>query len=217
MEHASLIIIRREHRALSAMLRSMVLLLDGHRRHHTLPDFAVLRAMLFYVGEFPERLHHPKESQLLFPKLRGHDAASDAMLDRLDRDHAKGEASIRALEHALIGFEVMCDADEDGHRRRAFEQSMTMYVDSYLDHMRCEEAHVLPLAEAVLDTEDWAELDAAFIANRDPLAGSEVSAQYRPLFLKIVRSLPAMSGIRGALEALAGAGPPKFPWPPARD
>ena len=217
MEHASLIIIRREHRALSAMLRSMVLLLDGHRRHNTLPDFAVLRAMLFYVGEFPEKLHHPKESQLLFPKLRGHDVASDAILDRLDRDHLQGESSIRALEYALIGLEVMCEADRDGHRRRAFEQSMNSYVDFYLGHMRCEEAHLLPLAEAVLDNEVWAALDAAFLANRDPLAGSDVSAQYRPLYLTILRSLPAMSGIRGALEALAGAGPPEFPWPHAHE
>jgi hypothetical protein len=31
--------------------------------------FDVLRAMLFYIDEFPERLHHPKESDLLFPKL----------------------------------------------------------------------------------------------------------------------------------------------------
>jgi hypothetical protein len=34
------------------------------------PPFDVLRAMLFYIDEFPERLHHTKESELLFPKLR---------------------------------------------------------------------------------------------------------------------------------------------------
>jgi hypothetical protein len=32
-----------------------------------LPPFDVLRAMLFYIDEFPERLHHTKESELLFP------------------------------------------------------------------------------------------------------------------------------------------------------
>ncbi len=25
--------------------------------------------MLFYIDEFPERLHHPKESNMLFPKV----------------------------------------------------------------------------------------------------------------------------------------------------
>ena len=70
MTHATTRIIREEHAALSAMLRSIPLLLGQHRRKATLPDFAVLRAMLFYVDEFPEKRHHRKESEVLFPKLR---------------------------------------------------------------------------------------------------------------------------------------------------
>ena len=45
--HASLTIIRHEHWALSAMLRSILLLLGDHRRRGTLPDFGALRAMRF--------------------------------------------------------------------------------------------------------------------------------------------------------------------------
>jgi hemerythrin-like domain-containing protein len=210
VEHASLTVIRREHRALSAMLRSILLLLDQHRKHDTLPDFAALRAMLFYVDEFPEKLHHPKESRLLFPKLRGHSAHTDAVLDRLDREHAHGELAIRELEHSLIGFEMMCETEERDQRRQDFERSVKSYVDFYLDHMKTEESHVLPLAETVLGPEDWAELDAAFLTNLDPLAGSAASAAYKPLFLKILRALPASIGIGSALEALAGAGPATF-------
>jgi hemerythrin-like domain-containing protein len=215
MEHASLIVIRREHRALSAMLRSIVLLLDSHRQRNTLPDFTALRAMLFYVDEFPERLHHPKESRLLFPKLRGHAAETDALLDRLDREHAQGEHTIRALEHALIGFEMMTETDECAPRRQVFEQAVTSYVGFYLEHMRVEETHVLPLAEAVLGPQDWLELDAAFATNLDPLAGAVVAAAYKPLFLKILAALPALGGMAGAVQALAGAGPPEFAWPRA--
>ena len=51
MTHATLSIIRHEHRALSAMLSSILLLLRDHRRHGTLPDFGALRAMLFYVDD----------------------------------------------------------------------------------------------------------------------------------------------------------------------
>lgn len=85
MSHPALTIIRHEHGALSAMLRSITLLLAEHRRRTTLPDFALLRAMLFYVDEFPEKLHHTKESALLFPKLRQRCAEAGAVLDRLDR------------------------------------------------------------------------------------------------------------------------------------
>jgi hemerythrin-like domain-containing protein len=86
MSHPALTIIRHEHGALSAMLRSITLLLAEHRRRATLPDFALLRAMLFYVDEFPEKLHHTKESTLLFPKLRQRSAEAGAVLNRLDRD-----------------------------------------------------------------------------------------------------------------------------------
>ena len=214
MTHASLTIILHEHRALSAMLRSILLLLGQHRRRGTLPDFGALRAMLFYVDEFPEKLHHPKESRLLFPKLRGHGAHSDAVLDRLDRDHARGEHAIRGLEHALLGFEMMGETDQGEPCRANFETAMNLYVRFYLEHMHIEEAEVLPLAEAVLGADDWAELDGAFLTNRDPLAGFDAVAAYQPLFKKILGTLPNSCGVGSALEALAGAGAPKYAWPP---
>ena len=214
MKHASLTIILHEHRALSAMLRSILLLLREHRRRDTLPDFGALRAMLFYVDEFPEKLHHPKESGLLFPKLRGYSADSDAMLDRLDRDHARGERLILGLEHALLGFEMMGETDQLEPRRATFESAMYLYVRFYLEHMRIEESEVLPLAEAVLNAEDWAELDSAFLLNRDPLGGFEADAKYGPLFRRIVAALPASGSVGSALQAFAGAGPPKYAWPP---
>ena len=217
MTHASLTIIRHEHHALSGMLRSILLLLGEHRRHGTLPDFGALRAMLFYVDEFPEKLHHPKESALLFPKLRGHSAHSDQVLDRLDRDHGRGEHAIRELEHALLGFEMMGETEAGEPRRATFETAMHLYVRFYLEHMHIEETEVLPLAEAVLGAADWAELDTAFLSNRDPLSGFDAVAAYQPLFKKVLSALPATSGVGSALEALAGAGLPRYAWPPCVD
>ena len=70
MSHTTLAVIRKEHAAFAALLRSLQMLLEEHRKQGSLPDFALLRAMLFYVDEFPEKRHHRKESELLFPKLR---------------------------------------------------------------------------------------------------------------------------------------------------
>jgi len=210
MTHSSLIVIRREHRALSAMLRSITLLLREHRRRSTLPDFDALQAMLFYVDEFPEKLHHPKESQLLFPKLRGRSARTDAVLDQLDRDHACGECAIRELEHALLGFRVMSGTVQCEMRRDRFEQLMRHYADFYLGHMRVEETEILPLAEAILNADEWAELDAAFLTNRDPLAGHEADEPYKPLFLTIVGALQNSGNVGSVLEAFAGAALPAF-------
>jgi len=190
MSHAALSIIRDEHAALAAMLRSVLLLLSQHRRQGTLPDFAALRAMLFYMDEFPEQRHHRKESELLFPKLRARTAEANHVLDRLDQDHARGERAIRDLEHALLGFEMMGEP-----RREAFEQAAQQYADFYFQHMSLEEKQVMPLAERALTAQDWAELDEAFAANRDPLTGHQPEDDYRQLFSRIVNALPAPLGL----------------------
>ena len=194
MQHTTIRIIREEHMALSAMLRSILLLIEQHRRDATPPDFAALRAMLFYVDEFPEQRHHRKETELLFPKLRARTPLSRELLDKLDDDHARGEHMIRALEHALLGFEMLGES-----RRLAFEQAAQRYVDFYLAHMALEEREILPLAESVLTAQDWAELDEAFSANRDPLTGHhDPEPDYRALFTRIVGLVPAPIGLGSA-------------------
>ena len=191
MRPLTLDVIHDEHHALAAMLRSLLMLLTHARRAGTAPDFGVLRAMLFYVDEFPERLHHTKESTLLFPRLRQRVPELAAVLDRLDQEHARGEAAIRELEHALLAYEVMGDPT----RRDAFEAAAERYVGFYLDHMRIEETEVLPAATRHFTPADWAELDAAFAANRDPLTGHEPDDAYRPLFQKILMQAPAPIGL----------------------
>ena len=190
MTHTTTRIILEEHAALSAMLRSIVLLLAQHRRQGTLPDFSILRAMLFYVDEFPEKRHHRKETELLFPKLRARTPLSRDMLDHLDLEHACGERRIRDLEHALLAFEMMGEP-----RREAFEQAAERYVSFYLAHMAMEEQQILPLAERVLTDDDWAQLDEAFAANRDPLTGHEPEDEYRALFTRFVNMVPAPIGL----------------------
>jgi hemerythrin-like domain-containing protein len=193
MTHLAVRIIREEHVALAAMLRSILLLLEQHRRAATPPDFAALRAMLFYVDEFPEQRHHRKESEVLFPKLRARTPMSRELLDKLDADHELGEHMIRELEHTLLGFEMLGEP-----RRVAFERAAQRYVDFYLAHMALEEREILPLAERVLTAQDWADLDEAFAANRDPLTGCEPDPDYRALFTRIVGIVPAPIGLGSA-------------------
>ncbi len=190
MNHAALRIIRAEHEALAAMLQSMTLLLAHYRRDRLEPDFELLRAMLFYIDEFPERLHHRKETQLLFPILRERGAPCVDTLDKLDRDHAAGERAIRSLEHALLAWEMLGEP-----RREAFEFALASYIEFYRAHMRAEEDIVLPAALATLDEGDWRLLDAAFAENADPLTGHTPDAVYEALFRKIVNTAPAPIGL----------------------
>lgn len=190
MSHESLRVIREEHAALAAMLRSLMMMVERGPKRDTVTYFSVLRAMLFYVDEFPEKRHHRKESELLFPKLRARTPQHRDVLDRLDLEHSRGELRIRELEHALLAYEVMGDS-----RRAAFEDAAARYIDFYLAHMALEEREVLPLAERTLTAADWSELNEAFAANRDALAGAEPETDYEKLFTRIVNLVPAPVGL----------------------
>jgi hemerythrin-like domain-containing protein len=200
--HPTLRVIRDEHGVLSAVLRSISLLLSECNRHRVQPDFAVLRAMLFYIDEYPEKVHHTKESELLFPKIRERSGELAAVLDRLDAEHAASHRAVLELEHDLLALEMMSEAPDAEARRARFESRMHDYVTAYLEHIRLEESEVLPVAERVLVAADWAVLDAAFMKNRDPLTHREGDDAFRPLFKRILTTLPAPLGLGPAMEAL---------------
>jgi hemerythrin-like domain-containing protein len=186
MQHPTISIIRAEHRALSGVLDSLMRMLADHKRRGTLPDFGLVRAMLFYLNEYPERLHHKEESSLLFPRLRLRSPRSHEVLDRLDREHEQGRVALLELEHELLAFEMIGPA-----RREALEQALQRYVDFYSTHLRVEETEVLPLAEAALTEHDWAELDTVFSLNHDPLTGYPPADEYSVLFSRIAEAIPA--------------------------
>ena len=200
--HSTVQIIRSEHSTLSAVLRSIGLLLTESRRHGIEPDFKVLRAMLFYIDEFPEKVHHTKESALFFPLLRQRSSALAAVLDRLDRDHEASHRAVLDLQHDVLALEMMSEAPLAKSRQAEFETRMHAYIASYLDHMRVEEVEVLPLAESVLTEADWSALDEAFMQNRDPLTHRQGDDSFRPLFKRILMTLPAPLGLGSAMEAL---------------
>lgn len=191
MTHPSIRIIHDEHMALAAMLRSLGMMMD--RGPGTEPEvfFDVLRAMLFYIDEFPEKLHHPKESDLLFPRVVRLAPEVFNTVVQLEKDHSNGESTVRELQHLLLAWELLGEP-----RRDAFEQAARRYIGFYLEHMRLEEEVILPAAQRVLDDQDWAELDAAFATNCDPLTGKYPrDATYDRLFTRIVNRAPAPIGL----------------------
>lgn len=191
MNRSTLKIIRDEHSSLAAMLQSMRMLVDKGPGESRRQFFDVLRAMLFYIDEYPERLHHPKESNLLFPKVIRASKKVMGAIDKLERDHQYSEKAARELQHQLLAWELLGPS-----RREAFEQSFRKYVDFYLEHMHLEESVILPEAEAVLTEADWDEIDNEFAKNADPLTGNyPPPAEYEQLFGLIVQRAPAPIGL----------------------
>jgi hemerythrin-like domain-containing protein len=190
MPHLTLQVIRDEHAALAVVLRSLTMMIERGPLDEPERFFDVVRAMLFYIDEFPERLHHPKESDLLFPKLARVAPELMPVISRLESDHMKGEGKVRGLQHLLLGWELIGES-----RRAAFADAAREYVDFYLEHMRVEESQIMPAVASLLTPVDWEMLDAAFASSRDPLAGGPREPCYDRLFTRIVMMVPAPIGV----------------------
>lgn len=180
--------IRDEHRSISAVLHGLKQLARDAQDARVKPDFAPLRAMIRYIDEYPERLHHPKEDQYLFSRLETRAPHAKALVDALKAEHVEGGQLVRDLERALIFFEEGWPSGA-----REFLEAVEAYAEFHWKHMRKEETELLPLAERLLTPEDWRAINAAFDVNQDPIAGIR-ERDFEALFTKIVNLAPAPIG-----------------------
>jgi hemerythrin-like domain-containing protein len=187
-----------EHRSLSAVLHGLKLLARDVELADRRPDFRALRAMVRYIDEFPEKLHHPKEDKYLFARVLERAPEARALVQRLKAEHEDGARLIRELERALVFV-------EEGWPKGAaeFRAAVDEYAKMHWEHMRAEEKELLPLAERHLQPADWAWIDEAFAANHDPVSGVR-EKDMETLFSRIVSLAPAPIGLGEPWKRPAG-------------
>ena len=195
----AIIKIQQEHRSISAVLHALKHLARDAQDRNVKPDFSVFRAMLHYIDQFPEQLHHPKEDEYLFPPILARIPKAQTLIDSLRAEHKEGERLIRELERALVLFE---DSWPEGAPK--FLRTVDAYADFHWKHMRKEEQQVLPLAERCLSERDWQAIDWAFDANNDPIAGLK-ERDFNALFSRIVSLAPAPVGFAEPWKRAADA------------
>jgi nucleotide-binding universal stress UspA family protein/hemerythrin-like domain-containing protein len=177
-------IIRDEHRSLAAVLHAWQHLFKDAAAKGARPDAGLMQAMVRYIQDFPVALHHPKEDDYLFRKLRERTSAANAELDELERQHVRDEALVKDLAAQVSRYA----AGEIGPDE--IEQAVARYAQSIWEHMGREEGVILPLAQRHLSEEDWIEINEAFQKNRDPRFGGDTDAEYKRLFSRIVNLAP---------------------------
>lgn len=182
-------ILKSEHRSISAVLHGLKELARMAQDAKVRPRFQVLRSMLRYMDEYPERLHHPKENEHLFARLVARAPDARLLVEELQAEHEEGARLIRELERALLFFEEGWPAGA-----REFQQTVDAYADFNWKHMRKEEQQLMPLAERALTAEDWKAISEAFAANRDPVAGLQ-ERDFEQLFSRIANLAPAPVGL----------------------
>ena len=174
-------IIKDEHRSLAAVVNGLQSLVTHSVASGALPDFALLRAMLFYIQAFPERQHHPKEDEFLFARLRLRSAECDAVMAELAQQHQGGASALAALSNAV----TFCENGQDPDGKALLGQ-VNQFAQSQWQHMHLEESIVLPAASRYLQADDWALIAQAFAGNTDPRFTQESEDSFASLFARLM-------------------------------
>ncbi|SAL82978.1 hemerythrin HHE cation binding domain-containing protein [Caballeronia arvi] len=191
-EHTAIHIIALDHQRLSAVTRAMLDFVRALSEGGPAPDPIVFRAMLYYIREYPDQLHHPLEDLYLFATLQHRTHEFDDVLDKLQGEHIEGDKRLRDLEHALTRFELKGNVALPGLR-----SSMEKYVAFCANHRRIEDTVILPAAERFLSERDWAQIDAAFAHYWDPFSEATFEGESLDnLYRLIANAVPALGTIK---------------------
>ena len=187
--------IRAEHLLLARIIAAMQAWVVQMREPAQGADLGLFTAMLCYVDEVPNRVHHPQEDAILFPAMADV-AGAPRIIAELEAEHAAGGAMLARVHRA---FEAVDKGEPNALNQ--LSTAVDEFAEFYWAHMRKEEQALLPLAAAGLSPSRWEAIERTFVVVNDPLFGSELSASYRQLFEHIAARMP--EPLRGFVESAA--------------
>lgn len=145
------------------------------------PEYELILDIMYYLTHYADVLHHPKED-LVFAKIKERDGSAAAKIDELLEHHVSLKACGEQLYHDLVDI-INGSIVSRGH----IEASARAYLTKFRDHMRVEEAEMLPLAARLLSHKDWTAIDTAIRYIEDPLFGARTDERYAAIAQQIAR------------------------------
>ena len=145
------------------------------------PDYELMLDIMFYMTHYPDALHHPKED-LAFARMAERYPRIGPVVEALAGEHSllkrEGDALVIALDDIVNGAITSRDHVEAPGRA---------YIAAFRRHLNAEETNILPLAESLLDRDDWAAIDRVLLNLEDPLFGKSRDERYAALRRRIAR------------------------------
>jgi hemerythrin-like domain-containing protein len=168
-------IIEAEHRNLAQVLKTLEAIADRLQSDPSPADVDRLFDICHYVRVFPDTIHHPKEDRYIFGPLREAVPEHQELLDSVHEQHA------RCAEHTRRLAQAVKDYDAGRLDAPALQEVVRSYLAFQFEHMRLEEAHVLPMALKFLDPDRLDSAGRAFASHGDPLFGKNLETGFEAL------------------------------------
>ncbi len=150
---------------------------------------AFFQSAFDYIEQFADRAHHLKEDDHLFRLMRLRSADAGPMIDALEADHRLASTHLIELRKEF--------AKARSGQQAGLVASLRDYTARLKKHITTEETEAMPLARKILTAEDWAEIDAKFSDNEDPVFGAQARAEFRELYHRVVSLAPESVGLGG--------------------
>ncbi len=150
-------ILAAEHRAIERELEILIEIAGEFERRAPVP-LDTVDAVLDFLQQVADGVHHKKEEQELFPLLTERGGMPDpSVLRSLLDQHDAGRTHVQQMRDSLNRL-------RGGQRAGAIDFSTTarIYADLLRHHIRIEDDYLYPIAAKVLTPEDDRRLCAAF-------------------------------------------------------
>lgn len=181
---AALATIQHEHLSLELVLHTLKALLQRIETGVAAPEFDLFSAGLYYIDEFQERCHHPKEETHIFKALNDVTSQFSNTIDHLQAGHRYGAQAMAVLYRSLVHYQGGAPKGLE-----AFRASVDSYAAAMFEHIRIE-TELFDHAAHLLDDNTWRHIAAAFDENNDPLFGDKPREEFGRLFQRIQRLVP---------------------------
>lgn len=148
------------------------------------PDHELMSDVVYYMTQYPDRFHHPRED-VAFARLLAYDPDARPIVDALAQQHARISRSAEALTADLAAASAGALM-----ARGTIVGDVRDYAAFLRTHLDKEEAEIFPRLAAHLSDEDWFLVDSKIHFDDDPLFGQTVQARFR----SIQREIAARAG-----------------------
>jgi hemerythrin-like domain-containing protein len=135
-------------------------------------DHTLLANVVWYLRNFADRYHHPREDEA-FARLARRDPAILPVIDRLAQEHRVIATAGEDL------FDHLDEAAKSGDAQAGLEAAAADYLAHYRRHIGVEEREVMPRAAELLTPDDWRAV--AESSEPDPLFGDVVEVRFQAL------------------------------------
>ena len=152
-----------DHRHMSVILDHLKHALTGPEDDDV--DWNLVRDMVGYLQEYPDMAHHPLEDQLF-------DRVLDKGLTPAERElihlHMAQHVEIAGATVELAGDvdRILTDIVVPIER---LHEDFQRFLDLQQTHMCNEDTHLYPLAQRLLNPEDWVDLLSVSMTHADPM------------------------------------------------